>query len=124
MAGATLADERDDHQRLTLGGAHEVADQIPARLVGPLDVVEHHDYRALAAEPDETLAERGDQAEVVAGRRPAPRREGARRAARFDDELFGQGHPAARLGRLPQVGQLTALEAATRIHARQAQRDP
>ena len=60
--------ESDDQERIGDGGAHQVADHLPAGLVGPLEIVEQEHQRPLAAQPAEAAAQRGADLAGIGGR--------------------------------------------------------
>jgi hypothetical protein len=96
------AGEEDEQQGLFAARAHEVAEAVEAHLVGPLEVVEDHHERALAAQAEEGSRERDDDAEVVARARARPDVHERRVRPLAAEQLVRQKLPAARLDRLPE----------------------
>ena len=69
LLGFLQPGESDDEERIVHGGAHQVADHLPARVVGPLEIVEQEHQRSFPAQLAEAAAERGAHLAGI-GRRP------------------------------------------------------
>ena len=69
LLGFLQPSESDDQERIVDGGAHQVADHLPARVVGPLEIVEQEHQRTFPAQLAEAAA-KGSAHLAGIGRRP------------------------------------------------------